>query len=352
VIGENGYSVSEYRAWEKSYLRERDKVDRKWDDIFRSMHGAVMPPPSDKIKFLIREGVPNRLRRKVWMHYSGAQSLMQGNPNVYVRMVAKETEFRNKNKDPSQKANEHIDVIERDLHRTFPTNIHFQEKNEIPVFDSNFPPPPYIYNTPLFQSLRRVLVAYSFFNSSLGYCQSLNYIVGLLLLFMPEEEAFWMLVTIIQRIMPEGMYAKNMSGTLTEMKVVMDIVKEKCKSILNRVHQGGVIELDMLISPWFLTMYINILPIESVLRVWDCLFYEGNKILYRTALAILKINEKSILKIEDPMEMVQRIQQCPKKHVRLPEAHFRCISKVWIHGGWKFIQEKYSGKTSVCTQRP
>jgi hypothetical protein len=42
-------------------------------------------------------------------------------------------------------------------------------------------------------------------------------------------------------------------------------------------------------GPWFLTIFINMLPWESVLRVWDVLLFEGNRVmLFRTALALME----------------------------------------------------------------
>lgn len=152
------------------------------------------------------------------------------------------------------------------MQRTFPENIYFKPKTK------DVPPAPFDNPDPLVDCLRRVLVAFSFHNPEIGYCQSLNFIVGLLLLFFPEEEAFWMLVVITEDLLPVGMYSKSLSGALTEMSVFRSIVKKKCKSVVKKVAKGNMIELDALISPWFMTIYINVLPIESVLRVWDSFF--------------------------------------------------------------------------------
>ena len=45
--------------------------------------------------------------------------------------------------------------------------------------------------------LRRVLVVFSWRNRVVGYAQSMNFIVALLLLFMEEEAAFWTLTVIV-----------------------------------------------------------------------------------------------------------------------------------------------------------
>ncbi|KAI9140134.1 rab-GTPase-TBC domain-containing protein [Paraphysoderma sedebokerense] len=316
-----------YQDWEKSYKREIDKAESRWNGLLKQRKRkkkSGMPERSDKLKRLIRKGIPNRHRRKVWLHYSGAEQLMLANEGVYLSMLQREKDesAANGTENGPKKVNMAIDQIERDLHRTFPDNVHFQQMETVPPFTTSFPPPPYAYSTPLLHSLRRVLVAYSFYNPRLGYCQSLNYIVGLLLLFMPEEEAFWMLVSIIQNIMPDQMYSKNLRGTVTEMKVLTGVARTKCRDVLDKVKKGGMIELDALISPWFLTLFINILPIECVLRVWDCLYYEGNKILYRIALAVLKLNEDKIMKIKDPMEVVVHIQVYYPINKILPFAEF------------------------------
>jgi hypothetical protein len=43
-------------------------------------------------------------------------------------------------------------------------------------------------------ALRRVLRAYSYYDPEVGYCQGMNFIAGMFLTVMNEEEAFWLLV--------------------------------------------------------------------------------------------------------------------------------------------------------------
>ena len=48
-------------------------------------------------------------------------------------------------------------------------------------------------------------------------------------------------------------------------------------------------------SKWFICLYSEVLPVETVLRIWDAIFYEGNKILFRVALGLLKLNQDRLL---------------------------------------------------------
>ena len=86
--------------------------------------------------------------------------------------------------------------IDLDLKRTF-SDMPEEEANEyIPI-------------------LRRVLITYVKRNPTVGYCQGMNFIVGRLLQFMNEEEAFWTLTMIIETILPIDYYS-NMVGVLVD----------------------------------------------------------------------------------------------------------------------------------------
>ena len=53
------------------------------------------------------------------------------------------------------------------------------------------------------QALRRVLVTYSSFNASVGYCQSMNFVGAMFLLVADEEGAFWLLVALCSQVLPD-----------------------------------------------------------------------------------------------------------------------------------------------------
>jgi hypothetical protein len=46
---------------------------------------------------------------------------------------------------------------------------------------------------------------------------------------------------------------------------------------------------------WFLCLFVNTLPTETVLRVWDMFFNEGDKVLFRIAIGLLKMHEAKLL---------------------------------------------------------
>lgn len=163
-----------------------------------------------------------------------------------------------------------------DLHRTFPDNIRFCAKSPDTADSDNHNG---LKNSadnevPVIQALRRLLAAFSVYSPAIGYCQSLNYIAGLLLLFMDEEDAFWTFTVIVHDILPPNIYDVTMEGANIDQTVLMKLISERFPRIWNRIGGGKTFELceqsdgnglpttSLVTSHWFLTLYINILPIE------------------------------------------------------------------------------------------
>ncbi|KAF9426075.1 hypothetical protein BGZ94_006966 [Podila epigama] len=317
-------SHHEFVVFETYYIPIMERRRQKWAIFMNDSHGQL-PPRSAKLKRYIRKGIPPALRGEAWFHYSGAEDKCKANPGVFKKLVALAK--------AKGSANEHAEVIERDLHRTFPENINF--KSQI-TQQNDGGSQLSTENVPAIQSLRRVLLAFSLHCPTIGYCQSLNYIAGMLLLFMNEEHSFWTLTVIIQNFLPEGMYDVTMEGANIDQAVLMTLVMERLPNIWTKFSNGATsVEMDeggglptvtLVTSHWFLTLFINILPVESILRVWDCFFYEGRKILFRMALTILRLHEAEISKIDDPLEVFQVVQNIPKRLIdchKLMEACFK-----------------------------
>lgn len=50
----------------------------------------------------------------------------------------------------------------------------------------------------------------------------------------------------------------------------------------------------MFASRWFMTLFSRDFPADVVVRIWDCFFMEGLKIMFRVALAVLKLVQSKI----------------------------------------------------------
>ncbi|KAF8012780.1 hypothetical protein BT93_I0819 [Corymbia citriodora subsp. variegata] len=131
------------------------------------------------VKRRVRKGIPDCLRGLVWQLISGSRDLLLMNPGVYEQLVIYETS-----------ASE-LDII-RDISRTFPSHVFFQQRHG-----------------PGQRSLYNVLKAYSVYDRDVGYVQGMGFVAGLLLLYMSEEDAFWLLVALLKGAVHspmEGLY--------------------------------------------------------------------------------------------------------------------------------------------------
>lgn len=97
----------------------------------------------------------------------------------------------------------------------------------------------------------------------------------MLLLFMTEEEAFWTFVMTITVILPPNVYDVTMEGANIDQNVLMILISERLPHVWNRMSGGktfweceedgvGMPTCSLVTSHWFLTLFINILPIEVI----------------------------------------------------------------------------------------
>ena len=60
------------------------------------------------------------------------------------------------------------------------------------------------------------MIAYSWYDTSVGYCQGLNRLAAIALLFLEEEDAFWCLVAVVLHLLPPDYYNKTLLGSQTD----------------------------------------------------------------------------------------------------------------------------------------
>ncbi|SPQ19514.1 8863f0a0-7015-4043-8283-224d8a2bf54f [Thermothielavioides terrestris] len=248
-------------------LRDRAKM-RLWAEYLRDNGRNMTLLRQPTFHKLIRVGLPNRLRGEIWELTSGSLYLRLENPTLYADTLSK---F-------SGKESLAIDEIEKDLNRSLPEYPGFQSDEGI-------------------GRLRRVLTAYSWVNADVGYCQAMNIVVAALLIYMSEAQAFFLLSALCDRFVP-GYYSTTMYGTLLDQKVFESLV-EKTMPILWEHLVKSDVQLSVVSLPWFLSLYINSMPLVFAFRVLDVFFVEGPKVLFQVGLAILRINGEELLDAAD-----------------------------------------------------
>ncbi|KGU23824.1 hypothetical protein MG7_04017 [Candida albicans P34048] len=370
-----GLTLDEYNEWFKSYSQYSQARKKKWlvlmknnglhvDDSdtesFNNNNNNIptrFPPRSDKVKKMIRRGIPPEWRGNAWFFYAGGYEKLSKNVGTYERIV--KATYNVKTKD--------TEVIERDLNRTFPDNIYFNSSIKGVFSSLETLQQEKEQETLLIKSLRRVLVAFAQHQPQIGYCQSLNFLAGLLLLFMEEEKAFWMLVILTERIIPK-VHSANLEGVHTDQGVLMLCVKEyipQLWQVLGKNFDGETLSEDKILSrlppvtlvtsSWFMSVFVGILPIETTLRLWDILWYEGSKTIFRFSLTIFKMcsdspefNTKQNRRSgsgsgggeSEQIELFQFMQNFPKKILDANLLVDLCFKKIGGYGFGSLSQDE------------
>ncbi|KAJ1659766.1 hypothetical protein IWQ61_001193 [Dispira simplex] len=232
----------------------------------------------------VRAGIPPRLRGMVWqvLSHSTSTNLQP----LYSQLLSDHSS--------------HEKVIIRDLSRTFP---------HVPVFRQE--------GGEGQKRLFNVLKAYSLYDSEVGYCQGLGFILGPLLLNMPECEAFCVLVRLMETYDMRTMFTENMSGLHLRLYQFESLFKEALPELTQHFDRHNV-SVTSYASSWFLSLFAYIFPLNLVFRIMDLVFAEGApEIIIRIGLALLSRHQEALLACDEFEVIMTRLTDhlyCESKH--------------------------------------
>lgn len=219
--------------------------------------------------------------------FQGGGNFFLANPGIYQLLLSTETS------DSLEK------LIVKDIHRTLPSQELFQ-----------------MIDGPGQRSLHNLLKAYSVYDQDVGYTQGMNFIAGMILLHMnEEEEAFWVMVALLKGAvnMPmRGLYLEGLP-LLHQYLFEFEVLLNEELPELGRHFQKQMITPCMYASGWFMTVFSADLPLPLAVRIWDILIYEGaQKTVLQVGLELLRHFEDDLLKL--PFEgLLQFLRRLPEQ---------------------------------------
>ncbi|KAG7473716.1 hypothetical protein MATL_G00098790 [Megalops atlanticus] len=159
--------------------------------------------------------------------------------------------------------------------------------------------------------LFRVLTAYARYNPQIGYCQGMSHIAAVLLMNLTEEEAFWALVTLLEK--PKylaGLFDHALDKAQHQARVFHQLLKHRKPLLSQHLEDLGVSSLYY-VMPWFLALFTSLPCWDSVLAVWDVIMLQGILAVYRTALTIVGLLEPRLLQLTDDTLVLPMLVRVP-----------------------------------------
>ncbi|KAI9804230.1 MAG: hypothetical protein M1825_001632 [Sarcosagium campestre] len=132
----------------------------------------------------------------------------------------------------------------------------------------------YAASSGLQDGLFGVCKAYALFDEGVGYAQGMNFLVMPLLFNMPEEEAFCLLVRLMNQYHLRDMFVQDMPGLHLHLYQFERLLEDLEPALYCHLHRRGV-SPQLYATQWFLTLFAYRFPLQLVMRIYDLVLSEG-----------------------------------------------------------------------------
>lgn len=251
-----------------------------WRDVMARWHQNLKQRPK-QVQSLVRKGIPEALRGEVWQLLAGCTDNTEM-LEEYRILIAKDS--------PSEQ------VILRDINRTFPANDYFKESGGLGQ-----------------DALYKISKAYSVYDEDINYCQGVSFLAASLLLHMPEEQAFCVLVKIMFEYGLRDLFRHSFEALHLKFYQLERLMQEQVPDLFDHFMDLGL-EAHMYASQWFLTLFTAKFPLFMVFHILDLFLSEGMETIFSVALALLKTSRKELLALDFEGVLKFFRVQLPKKY--------------------------------------
>lgn len=262
--------------------------EAKWQEILDQGVRAYLRDRPRRFHRRLQRGIPSGFRWRVW------KSLIARDPppcssKTDERQTTPEWFFDD---DGEQEAFAEVSarenppwtaMIRTDIARTFPEDARFDHRQQL--------------------RLLHVLNAYAAYNPDLGYCQGMNFVVGMLLLVagpdVKDLEIFQFLVALMHEfgLGLAGFYSDRLP-LLWKYVRAHDVLVEEVAPDLRKHFLRENVQPPMYLHQWFLTLFVTAFPLSIVVIIWDAILLEGLPVLLRIGVSVLLVLRNHLLSMQ------------------------------------------------------
>ena len=116
---------------------------------------------------------------------------------------------------------------------------------------------------------------------------------------MPEEEAFCLLVKVMNQYGLREMFIQDMPGLHLHLYQFERLLEDLEPALCYHLHRRGVVP-SLYATQWFLTLFAYRFPLQLVLRIYDLILSDSlSSALLKFALALMRKNAPALLALQD-----------------------------------------------------
>jgi TBC1 domain family member 14 len=262
---------------------------------------------TDKVRDMVIYNVPAKLRGEIWKTISGnpasiSQDYYQllvekgkrigdvimkkasieksGQPEHDSEYLRTKIEYNMMAMKPGVSHEESIVIVENDLPRTFTTLRQFNQETQ--------------EGKDTIEKLRRILRAFTVMRPDVGYVQGMSYLAGFILMETSEYDTFVLFHNLIIKSQILSFYKFKADDIIQRLKFFRQAFLVEIPDLCEYFEEEKI-DPRSYVYEWVMTLYTRALPMDVAVRVWDLYFIDGFPLLFKTALAILKIVKDKIL---------------------------------------------------------
>ncbi|KAK7550445.1 rab-GTPase-TBC domain-containing protein [Phyllosticta citricarpa] len=167
----------------------------------------------------------------------------------------------------------------------------------------------YLMAAGLQDGLFNLCKAYALFDEQVGYPQGVNFVAMPLLFNMPEEEAFCLMVKLMNKYGLRDLFIQDMPGLHLHLYQFERLLEEFEPALYCHLHRRGV-NPQLYATQWFLTLFAYRFPLQLVLRVYDLILSEGLEgAILKFGICLMQKNAQTLLGMKDMAQLTTFLKE-------------------------------------------